>query len=419
MSLLSCHKCNKMCKSKAGLTLHIKSCFKDEEKICKHCDKEFSSLYNLRRHQEDKSCPYYITIIEKQIEELKLELANAIVSKKESNIEANRLDRLYNEALNKNETLEKINQKLEKDLDEQKNTNRMVLEMSKKIGNTNNYVQNNNRITNNQINLNSLPALDNKTLNNVIKESIPSRISTNPIYDYGKKLSNNFKKYAFLNDAARGTIVWNDGNKIQKDPNGKMISKKICSNKETVKFLNSITEEQKRLESLNDLESSNTIAFNKVKWLKDKESTMSDMLRQSLPSKEQYFKEPDYVMSNYDNALNKQIAENPAGFLFGAAEDLAEFVKTITFKNGRVFEGDDTEDHTLTAEKIHQFLKKAYNSFGTLTTSLSEIEAKAMIESGIDHDHVENYNHNIMWFNNQMSKEEISTFAEEILSHVL
>jgi hypothetical protein len=104
-----CNFCNITLKNKAGLSIHIKYC-KDNpngiivnNKVCKYCNKEFSSIANLNFHFDEKHCPEYTKYIEKELDKYKSE----------------------NEIINKNYEL--IKTKYEKDIERYINENNILI----------------------------------------------------------------------------------------------------------------------------------------------------------------------------------------------------------------------------------------------------------------------------------------------------
>ena len=64
--MFNCIKCNKICKSKGGLTKHLKICENEnnedkqvENNSCKYCNKNFFNCYSLKRqntyHQRNEA----------------------------------------------------------------------------------------------------------------------------------------------------------------------------------------------------------------------------------------------------------------------------------------------------------------------------------------------------------------------------
>lgn len=97
---LICSNCNKSCKNKAGLTIHLKTCIESETN-CKFCNKLFSNQYNLKRHVQDKSCNGYITYLENELEKNIKEnilLNNKLEeSNKENEFKLNNLEKIIKE----------------------------------------------------------------------------------------------------------------------------------------------------------------------------------------------------------------------------------------------------------------------------------------------------------------------------------
>jgi hypothetical protein len=433
---LNCTFCNKVCKNKTGLSIHISKCQTVVNK-CIYCNKDFGK--NLKRHMEDKCCKGYLEYIEKLLKMKTQENENINKNKEEILLETEKLKQKIldlNNNIEKNKELSNdkiINLKNDiKNQQEKIHILEIALDVNKtlanKVGN-NTYNNSLNQVNtiNNTINL---PALTDEIIGNKINNILVDH-TLNNLNVYCKKLS--LETFAYLSDASRNNLVFNNGKRDIKDKEGEILSTKIASHPNTKKkkeeielFLN----EQKKYAKYEDKYfNDNLVKIEELNKNLDNVKLLKEEIPSVLKNKDYLIenKECKFMLNNFMNNLIMLFQKYPAEILFqGSPVELITTSKYIKDRFKLIVIDDNDKDYILTEHELLIIMINIYNSL-SFTKPMTENEIKAFIKIfNITEEYFEtyfnNFQRNIKWLSelkqdNKESLERIKELLDDIKNY--
>ena len=378
--MLKCTNCEKECKNKAGLTIHMNKC-KKIENICEFCKHTFATIYSLKRHLEETKCNKQELIEEEK--ETYLSLQNKIKQYEEQinnlNNDCNNKIKRYEDKIeilnvknmdlmNENKLLsQKFTEetiKLEKDKELLNNHLSKLNHNLSNISESNKVLSNKvgKNITNNNINSNNNNQVFQLQFNKEIAGDIMDDLHLTgkvTVKELGKLISEELAKRSgvYISDIKRKTLTYvNEHDKEIKDEKGKNMAEiwnkeERCINK--INEWNQATKDElKHTFNTYEIEELKQIQTDQAK-IKENSMVLQEQINEHLPTK--YNKK--FHLSNWYNQLKSLIIKYPSYLLINI-NDFSDFLiqqKLVHPDNFRVLDDNKKLDKLKADELIYLF----------------------------------------------------------------
>lgn len=369
--MFNCTNCDKICKTKAGLTKHLKVCStSSHNNICEYCEENFSNSYTLKRHIEEKRCSKYISNLETKYNEIKLQLEICETKLKE-----------------KEEYIKKIESNSEDWKKQAFNVTENNTTLSHKVGNRiiNNHTTNNNIL---------LPCLNNNQLGKYIKGVRVDKLTSVTNYCYQLTSDNKLENDAYVTNMRNRTLIYNDNGSEFQDVGCKQLSKNIADHPETKTKQVELKGHIQMLENQNNYDNSESTKVI-IKQMKEVCNVMdkAEVLEKEIPKHLQSINSVSkFVLNNYLNKIVKDVKKDAYSLLFCNSIDilLSNHMKN---KEKLIVLDDNGKEHILSKKDIIYIINHLYTECISLKAPLFDYEIRALQE--IKEQVIENPNLNL------------------------
>jgi hypothetical protein len=374
--MFSCYKCNKVCASQSGLTLHLKKCISEETLQCLYCNNIFKTKYILNKHIQNKSCQEHrqIALIEEEKENIKIK--EHFLLCQEENIKLKQLVKDYEKKINEQEiNITKLNENIIKSEQMTQQILNANKDLIQKVGNK--------IITKNSIVYN-LPVLTDEKISEIISPIVFDNKTTNSS-EYCKQLSDGgLNKYIFKTDRNRGHVIYNFEGKEIRDDKGKEVCKRIAENPMTevkIQELKQIRNQlsiQLQYDNLTEEEASEV--RDKLHAL-DKlgiEINKPAQLQKITNNLSHYNSSHEFYLHNYLSELETQIKKNPYSFLFEGPEIYLIQNKYTINHNKLLVKDDKGKEYKLTIEDLRYIIHYLYQNTISFNKPITNEEINAI-----------------------------------------
>jgi hypothetical protein len=388
----SCKFCLKVCKNEHGLAIHLPTCkakkHQEEESnkhYCDFCKKPFVSLWNLKRHLDQRKCVKFSSDLESK--EKEVNTLKELIENKESTLKEI-IENKDTQILHLQSQLTSLQQQ---NIENNKNYQSIVQTLSNKVGNT--YNQNNqNNIVQTNNNLLAVP-LTNDLLGKCIEAVDPILLSRKPttMNEFFPLISDEINKHkcVYVSDCARNTIVYNDGKGVVKDVQAKKLSKSVAKHYQIKKLSQKIQQNLDR----DDPE----VCLKQVQLALDilVPENVAKYLIPGLPSKVSAIESLDELqdLTKFVQSVRDSWLKYPQDYIFVSPKEMGENIRgNVIFLNSEkmICENDQREPRQLNGDLLVKILREVYKSLDSvaefptfLEKAFKKIASKELVDQFI------------------------------------